>query len=463
MSKKLASLIILSIIAQAIIILFVDPDWMIPALVGNLSIVDVSLLSATFMLGLTKCLRRPNAGGGNTRKIPIFLIFSSCVLFTFLGYAMWNGFQKKYFGFWGYFSATTFFFFVFFLFCSLNLREADVAKHLNWFYRYSIISGAVCIPFLILEKFFHIKLVDISFEYSGYSAHFLWIIGLLTSISNVIEAERKTKYSKAVLLMFIILFIVLFEKKIIVPAAVSVLAFLVLSSMTSRFRHKSSVVTLACVGIFAAIITILPFGLSPLPSSVKNYYQDVWETRFLHEDAGGDLSGGRVRIYGIAMEMIKQNPWLGYGIGIRIDSGTTFRPEVSIHNTYLYFFLATGIFGGVAFLLVMFSVMRRCLKATLSADRTIVKNRIIMFSYQCGFLSLCFFDMFSIMQTSYVLFSAFAGILFNFYLKGDRGHHAYSEQSRYLYSNIQQQGKCEGVPRPDSGKLSLQYFHSRPR
>ncbi|MCM8831639.1 MAG: O-antigen ligase family protein [Candidatus Omnitrophica bacterium] len=113
--------------------------------------------------------------------------------------------------------------------------------------------------------------------------------------------------------------------------------------------------------------------------------------RFLFTFSGaGDL--GRFLIWKETLKIIRQNPFLGKGLGTYMDCFSKISPSLEVqyaHNCFLQIWAETGIFSLLSFLFFLFSIFLKAIKKFfVTGDNLILAFLLGIF----GFLVHSFFD-----------------------------------------------------------------------
>lgn len=126
------------------------------------------------------------------------------------------------------------------------------------------------------------------------------------------------------------------------------------------------------VGLISTACLAL-FSFYALPSVHQRVMQGVTEAREF-DTAGRETSLGiRVLLYGVTLELIRENPVLGLGTGgfkqrysaIAAEkySGWQSRPADDPHNQYLFILVENGVIGLLTFFALIFAILRHCLQS----------------------------------------------------------------------------------------------------
>lgn len=148
-------------------------------------------------------------------------------------------------------------------------------------------------------------------------------------------------------------------------------AFLVVGTLKSR----------RMIGVFLAILLVL-FIL--LPYSAQ-------ERVFNLADLKEGTTWERLMLWKGAINMIKEHPFLGFGVNTYSRVFPRYRPpeypDVRYsHNCYLHMASEIGIVGALLFLIFLVTVLVRCLKGIISMKRSIRKDYAIgLFAGVVGF------------------------------------------------------------------------------
>ncbi len=143
----------------------------------------------------------------------------------------------------------------------------------------------------------------------------------------------------------------------------------------------------------AAVLVATLVGGYPLLGIVRN--------RVLGDDHGS--ADSRVHLSLIALEMIQDHPWFGYGAGnchlaaLNYANQSHYRAEwyYTIHSKYLLAWVETGLGGLLSFLCVMAAAFRYSLKAWNSSDRELAALAIAIAASMAGSMVHMSVDLFN--------------------------------------------------------------------
>ena len=224
-------------------------------------------------------------------------------------------------------------------------------------------------------------------HYNDFGAYLIFPLTLSLAILTSKEAKNIYKFITLILTIFL-----------------TSALFLTLSRGTWLGFLLALILMLILKGRFKALsIAIL------LLVAVVALFPDIRDRVLLTFQKGGDA--GRFTIWKAALQMIKDNPFFGKGIGTFMDYSTkyiTTSSPVYAHNCYLQIWAETGIFSLVSFLLFACSLLISGAKAFIS------RKDFWLLGLLCGtfgFFAHSFFDtQFYSLQLSF-LFWTMAGLL----------------------------------------------------
>jgi O-antigen ligase len=157
----------------------------------------------------------------------------------------------------------------------------------------------------------------------------------------------------------------------------------------SRWRQGGLSRRTAAASI-AALILAATFLLVPNPISA----------RALGDDEGSAHS--RIPLMRLAFRVIEANPLLGvgannFGTVMNDYAGSEFRHEwiYTVHNQFLLVCAETGIFGLMAYLWILLSVIRNGWRIWKAGDEMFSPLALSMVAAVCGLMSHMFVDIFS--------------------------------------------------------------------
>lgn len=224
-------------------------------------------------------------------------------------------------------------------------------------------------------------------HYNSFGAYLSFVLTL--AVSLLLSRPGKKVYSFLLVLLIILLGACLFWTL----SRGSWLSFFVVLMLIAILTRKIEII----VPIITVFITIVFF--------FSSFYQ-----RFVFT-FGPSGDAGRFAIWRSALKMIRENPFLGKGLGTFMDYLPKYNPRLGAqyaHNSFLQIFAETGIFSLLSFLLFLWLLISTALKAFRKTHDYVLLGFLCGI---CGFLLHSFFDThFYSLQLS-TLFWAMAGIL----------------------------------------------------
>jgi len=217
-------------------------------------------------------------------------------------------------------------------------------------------------------------------------------------------------YLISVLPLAIVLFVDKLQK-IIVRIGVFLLIVLLIGALLFTFSRGGWVGFLAAGLLMNFLLPRKKISLAMLSLFMFSLviFSSIGKRAIFIFQGGGDM--GRFEIWRSTWIMIKENPFLGKGIGTYMDYLSKYSPSLGAqyaHNSFLQIWAETGIFSLLSFLCFIFTLVWQGIKAF-----KITHNYLLLgiLSSLFGFLTHSFFDNhFYSLQLS-MLFWVFLGIL----------------------------------------------------
>lgn len=242
----------------------------------------------------------------------------------------------------------------------------------------------------IIQTTEQLRAISASFpHYNDFGAYLIVPLSLISAL--LVSGKLKKGYNFAILILVIVLiptFLLTYSRGSWLGFISAVMLMFILSP-----KPKGFILLFVISAIFVAIIP----GI---------YERLLWALK------GGVDNTGRFMLWKAAIDMIKENPFLGKGIGTFMDYCPKYAPNQYqyAHNCYLQIWAETGIFSLISFLGFLVFLLS-------SGIKTFLKNKsFLLLGLICGvfgFLVHSFLDtdLYSL-QLSF-LFWTIAGILFS--------------------------------------------------
>jgi O-antigen ligase len=293
----------------------------------------------------------------------------------------------------------------FYIYVSSNVHSRNEIAWILWL----LLAGAVLESLLVLAM-----------ALTGNDLSFLRIVGIKTRIDLPGPAGGFTRpggtvgspnYTSAYLGMLMTLAVCVWQMQVLrswrrLAISVFFLAAIALACTFSRGGWIAVVLSLAILGVsrwrqgglsrrtaaasIAALILAATFLLVPNPISA----------RALGDDEGSAHS--RIPLMRLAFRVIEANPLLGvgannFGTVMNDYAGSEFRHEwiYTVHNQFLLVCAETGIFGLMAYLWILLSVIRNGWRIWKAGDEMFSPLALSMVAAVCGLMSHMFVDIFS--------------------------------------------------------------------
>jgi len=164
-------------------------------------------------------------------------------------------------------------------------------------------------------------------------------VGIGIMAAGLVSKSKKVSIQNILLLSVLIITLLLTGKR--GPLLSNILAVIAIISLYAKVQHKSIAkkILLPIVAISILILTLI----TVIPEAATPFMR-------LTLDGGGDITSGRSHLYSVAIELFKEKPILGWGLG----SFAGFQ-DMGTHNVYLQLLCETGIIGALVFVLILVS------------------------------------------------------------------------------------------------------------
>jgi O-antigen ligase len=274
------------------------------------------------------------------------------------------------------------------------------------------------------------RFFSFNLDFYTYGILYLFSLGFLYYYSKIIFSNSKSFFTILRITSFLLILTLSFEyKKVIIPSGIAGVIMTTIW-LSRKFTTKTAIMLIRLPA--AAITILLVFILLQYSGLDASYFNTVYEVRYLHIDNDGDITGGRVHIWRETIELVKKEPIRGYGVGIWLRNLNPYagdKTHLSSHNTFLHFFLALGIPGGLVFSFIVLLLLVIAYRNTinLGVDGISFSFKLFLFGSLISYTINSFFDMFTIIQIGYVLFSIAAGI----YLKAELNNDKQTKPTRF--------------------------------
>jgi len=126
--------------------------------------------------------------------------------------------------------------------------------------------------------------------------------------------------------------------------------------------------------VMLALVTSVFMGWTDLPELIGTRFGSSFNTS---QNGGGANASNLERLmeYGASFRHIRENPILGYGMGLELRIKEPFRGLTThqpfIHQTYLWLWLKQGLIGLALYLVLLFQAVRTALAGARSEDREV--------------------------------------------------------------------------------------------
>lgn len=290
----------------------------------------------------------------HTLLLPLIIIF----LIGFLGtiYGMLNG--NKYYiedmriVYWGVISLPPILYF------SSRIRIEPLLENLSC---YSVVPAIAYCCLSVAQIVFGL----FSEEDSIYIYWAFPCVLILPMIFNLYESfTRPAKIYKIRAMLFSIAIVLPMHKPIIGMIVIAVLCMLVVGQKFLQLNLRKYLIIVFLLGIcFLTVFSINFISGGSLEDRVR--------TKYLKEnqpDTARDYTGGRLFIWSVGLQRWSNNPWLGTGLGSRVElivPELGYDGEVATHNILIQILFQTGILGGSLFILSWIYWLRKSLRFIL--------------------------------------------------------------------------------------------------
>ena len=133
------------------------------------------------------------------------------------------------------------------------------------------------------------------------------------------------------------------------------------------WRHMNVARALALVVVIAMLGFLALKGAESRFSMIDNEVSAYFSGPEQRRSAVWSSVGGRIEMYRMAIEAIRERPWFGWGAGLRPSSVPQFAtdphnplPYRNFHNLFLQSVLETGVIGALSSLVVVFMLFWFC-------------------------------------------------------------------------------------------------------
>lgn len=412
MFKLGVKIIFVSALLQALIVFFLGPDFGFEWTDIHWDLLDVVLVIVSYLCLIAFPLENRHNRFG--REIRVLLPLAKAIVFLlpFLLWGIYLGMMNGYRAFYSYTIGIVWILVVGLLAYLARLSLREIEKLIKLLLYTSFVMALFAIPALLASNFWGLP-NPFTLDYYGNSGLYLISSAFLYLLVQWIVFGRLSPFDHICSMLFFVALVLAFTKKIILPTVVTVpfLIFLAWRSDLVLARSARSVYAKLSIMLVIGLIFVWLFSqVNALPSEVTDFYLMAWQVRYLHLDSEAGVLGGRSDLWSKAFAMILDNP-LGYGIGVPIETDSTLKPLLSVHNTYLHFFLALGVPGGLVVLWIVFQLVRVLFKTIQVANRSHYSLHLFLVANVIWFLVMCLGDMFTIMPVAYVLFALSTGFL----------------------------------------------------
>lgn len=191
-------------------------------------------------------------------------------------------------------------------------------------------------------------------------------LGIAALVSDLtVNSKNNNRAKKIIVVMFAAALLLTGKRGALIATIVSVLLIVAidakLSGRSGFIKVMRNIVAITVLIIL--IILVLPDAVAPF-------------TRFM-DRLGGDITSGRIKLYGYAFEMFKEKPLLGWGSGVFSSIYKT-----GVHNLYIQLLAEQGVIGFTNFMSIMIVniiVTFRALKSIYKFDKS-NSHKYLLFS-----------------------------------------------------------------------------------
>lgn len=261
-------------------------------------------------------------------------------------------------------------FFAIYVMILFGVRTEKQLKGFIWVY-------ILCIAFIFCESFFY-AIQGLHIRYNSGAMRLFGPPGLYghpNSLGGVTAASLPFFYfmirsKKSLTIKIFLIALILIALRVVMytnsrTAFVGVISFFVLVWLFSRKKILSAIIiSIVCLSIWQFTPDEAKerlFSLKEAPSYIQG------------EIEGGDAMSNRMELIKIAIDIFREYPLTGVGIGNFIGyAGTHYNMWLVTHNLYTQILSETGIIGAIAFILLIIYIFRNLRES----ERTIKTNNI---------------------------------------------------------------------------------------
>jgi len=212
------------------------------------------------------------------------------------------------------------------------------------------------------------------------------------------------------------------KERLLILIAISPVAWCLVST-SSRGAWMGFLIALLCLAmvkskkLFAAILILILISPAILPSSIKNRFSDFVN---ITKESKGGTAWERMKLWSGTIAMVKEHPFLGFGINTYTRNFPAYKPKDYpdvryTHNSYLQMASEIGITGAGIFLLFLVSVVIAAAKAIGASSNGL--SRDLSLGVLCGiigFLAHCSVDTHLYSVTLSAFLFLYLGVAFSF-------------------------------------------------
>ncbi|MFC1657837.1 O-antigen ligase family protein [Candidatus Omnitrophota bacterium] len=211
---------------------------------------------------------------------------------------------------------------------------------------------------LVFKKIMRIHIITGPFKhYNDLATYLVCILPLAVSLF-LIKAKKKIYYVVLFLMVALLSLCLLFTFSR--GGWLGFMAAALLMLFLSRLNRR----VLIIVGIFILLITLMPKARERVAYTFKTAYFQKAASQKKKRYVG---DANRFLYWDTAFAMIKENPFLGQGVGTYMAQSSHYTPKKRkipyAHNCYLQIWAETGIFALLSFLLFLGSILYKAIKA----------------------------------------------------------------------------------------------------
>ena len=251
-------------------------------------------------------------------------------------------------------------------------------------YRTFTLLSVLLIPYLIKNKFFDLKTIDVVNFQELMTMTYRILPGILASIMCITD-KYETKFIKIVSIIVIISFGYTFMNMASRGAILAIAFFIMSIYLISKIKKIDTKTTLLIIFIIIITISIIMnlvnilYRIKAVLDSFNVSFRPITKTIFLLEN-DMDISNGRVDIYNRAFTDIKEKPFLGNGIASYED---TYQKSY-VHNVFIQITYEGGLLWSSIFAIFIIIAIKKFMHSDIE------RRKFIMFLVAISMIQLMF-------------------------------------------------------------------------